>query len=104
EDEQGEPIRKGHDIYKLGYAKTFRIRPEDVTKQQRNEGGKTQELALIFGGGVGAYVTFATSFNIDLEAMAKNAVIEERIMDEAENYTEYCVKEKRTLGLSKQVF
>jgi DNA polymerase len=65
-------VRKGHDLYKLSYGKSFGVRPEDVTKDQRQV-GKVQELALGYEGGVGAFVTFAATYNIDLDKLAATA-------------------------------
>jgi DNA polymerase len=62
----------GTDLYKLSYAKSFGVRPEDVSKDQRQV-GKVQELALGYEGGVGAFVTFAAAYNIDLAALAETA-------------------------------
>jgi DNA polymerase len=56
----------------LAYAKSFGVDPADVTKDQRQV-GKVQELAFGYQGAVGAWVTFATGFGIDLEEMADKA-------------------------------
>lgn len=72
EDAKGEAIRKGHDLYKMSYGKSFNVRPEDVTKDQRQV-GKVQELALGYEGGVGAFVTFAAGYSIDLDELADKA-------------------------------
>ena len=71
-DEEGEPIRKGADLYKLAYAKAFGIRVEDVDDFMRQI-GKVLELALGYQGGVGAFITFAAAYGIDLEDMAEKA-------------------------------
>jgi len=71
-NDKGEPIRAGHDLYKMSYGKSFNIKPEDVTKDQRQV-GKVQELALGYEGGVGAFVTFAAGYGIDLDDLASKA-------------------------------
>lgn len=62
----------GADLYRLAYAKSFNIRPENVDGKQRQI-GKVQELALGYEGGVGAFVTFVMTYKLDLDEMAEAA-------------------------------
>lgn len=76
---KGEPVRKGHDLYALAYAKSFGVTPESVMEDKKAGGdqrqvGKVQELALGYEGGVGAFLTFAATYNIDLEELARRAI------------------------------
>lgn len=105
-NEKDEPIRMGHDLYKLAYAKSFGIKPEDVTKDNRQV-GKVQELALGYEGGVGAFLTFAAAYSIDLEAMGEQAfdAIPQNIMNEANSALAWTKLNKRpTFGLSDRAW
>lgn len=64
---------QGPDLYKLAYARAFAVRPEDVTKAQRQI-GKVMELMLGYEGGVGAFLTGAATYGIDLDHMAETAL------------------------------
>jgi DNA polymerase bacteriophage-type len=94
-----------YDMYELTYAKTFNIDPCDVDDDKRKL-GKVLELAMGYGGGVGAFVTFANGYKVDLEDMAGRVwgELPERVLDEASGYWAVCVKERKTLGLSEKVF
>lgn len=96
----------GHDLYKLSYAKSFGVAPEDVSKDQRQK-GKVQELALGYEGGVGAFLTFSLGYGIDLEQMARDAweTLPADLVYEAEGFYEWTVKKHRsTFGLSREAF
>jgi len=97
---------RGHDLYKLAYARSFNIKPEDVTKPQRQV-GKVQELGLGYQGGVGAFITFAAVYQMDLDAMARSVweVADREALKEAGDMLAWTKKKKRsTFGLSDQTF
>lgn len=96
----------GHDLYKLAYAKSFGIKPEAVSKDQRQV-GKVQELALGYEGGVGAFLTFAAAYNIDLEAMGEQAIgaIPQSILSEANSALAWTrLNNRPTFGLSDRAW
>ncbi len=96
----------GHDLYVLAYAKSFGIKPEAVSKDDRQK-GKVQELALGYEGGVGAFLTFAAAYSIDLEAMGEQAIgaIPANIMGEATRALAWTKLNKRpTFGLSDRAW
>jgi hypothetical protein len=61
---------RGVDLYKATYARTFGIKPEEVTKKQRQV-GKVLELAMGYMGGVGSFLAFATVYGVDLKDLAE---------------------------------
>lgn len=56
---------EGHDLYKIAYGKSFGIDPAQVSKDQRLI-GKVQELALGFGGGLGAFASMARNYGLTI--------------------------------------
>jgi DNA polymerase bacteriophage-type len=63
----------GHDLYKLAYARSFAITVEDVIDSMRQI-GKVLELSMGYEGGVGAFVTMALNYGMDLEQLADAAL------------------------------
>jgi DNA polymerase len=61
--------RKGEDLYKLAYARSFNVPPSEATGDKRQI-GKVQELGLGYEGGVAAFLTFAMVYKMDLDVLA----------------------------------
>jgi DNA polymerase bacteriophage-type len=96
----------GPDLYKLAYARSFGIQPGEVDKNQRQI-GKVQELALGFGGGVGAFLTFAAGYGMDLDKLADEASqsIPGNIYGQAQIMLDWTKSKKRsTFGLTDKVW
>ena len=96
----------GPDLYKVAYARSFGVKLESVTKEQRQL-GKVQELALGYEGGVGAFVTMAMTYKMELGEIAEAvaaADIAAEIRMEANNAWRWAQKNKRTLGLDENVY
>jgi len=77
-----------------------------VEKHQRQV-GKVMELMLQYEGGVGAFVTGAATYGVDLEALAEVArdTLPADVVYEATSFLEWTRKEKRpTFGLSDRAF
>lgn len=104
-DKKGEFIHKGHDLYKATYARAFGITPEEVTKDQRQI-GKVMELALGYQGGVGAFVTFAVLYGVDLEDLAHRVrdAVSDVAWSRALSSWEWAVEKKITQGLSMNAY
>jgi DNA polymerase len=103
----------GHDLYALAYAKAFGVTPEAVMHNKEfgdgswRQIGKVMELALGYEGGVGAFLTFAAVYGIDLEAMAEDAAtrISKEMWGEAAAIYDWTIKKKRsTFGLSRRAW
>jgi DNA polymerase bacteriophage-type len=61
---------EAEDYYKVVYGRAFNVDPKDVGKGKKRQIGKVLELAFAIGGGVGAGVTAAATYKIDLEELA----------------------------------
>lgn len=105
-DGKGDFLREGHDLYKVAYGRAFKVPPEEAVGDKRQI-GKVMELMLAYQGGVGAYLTGAATYRIDLDHMTKMARpgIPDEIWNEAVKFWHWSHKTKRsTYGLSHDVF
>jgi len=96
----------GPDLYKLANARAFAITPEEVDKDGRQI-GKVMELMLQYGGGVGAFLTGATTYRIDLDAMTKACMptLPDDVVKEARAFLASTLKQNRsTFGLADDTF
>ena len=93
------------DNYVMAYSKSFNVAPNTVTKPQRAI-GKVQELASLYGGSVGAYMTFAAAFRIDMEKLG-HSILENvggTFIAEARGKLDWYQKHDMTYGLSDDVW
>jgi DNA polymerase len=95
----------GHDLYAIAYAKSFGVTAESVMEDKKRGGnqrqiGKVQELALGFASGVNGIATFASAYNIDLDALAELVlpVAPTWAVLEAENFHGWMLKQKKIDG------
>lgn len=105
-DEKNKPIRKGPDLYVKAYAEAFRVSQSEVVYHTRQI-GKVMELMLGYAGGVGAFLTGAATYRIDLDELTETArdTIPGRIWREAENFWNWSIETKRsTYGLERDTF
>lgn len=56
----------GIDGYKRTASAVFHVPYEEVTKDQRQSGGKVPDLALTYGGGEGAFISMAANYGVHL--------------------------------------
>ena len=96
----------GEDLYVLEYAKSFSADPATVTKYQRLI-GKVLSLSMQYAGGVGAFMSMALIYGIDLEDMAEHTydMLPSDVLKKSQDFYEWTVRKKRsTFGLSQKAF
>lgn len=79
---------EGPDLYVLAYSKSFNVDPATVGKGPKRQIGKVQELMFQYGGGVGAWLTGAATYGIDLDQMSEQVwdTLPQWAKDEAESF------------------
>lgn len=95
----------GFDNYVLAYARSFNIQPKNVTKAQRQV-GKPIELGLAYEGGVGAFVTMAATYGVDLNQLTAGAYdrLPKWAMREASEFWIWSCQKGMTHGLPERTF
>jgi len=95
----------GPDLYRKTYAESFGVSVDSVTGTQRQV-GKCLELSMGYQGWVGAFLTFAIIYNVDLDALAASVMASAEPGDWARSMrsAEWAAGENRLLGLEPHVY
>lgn len=89
------------DNYVAAYARAMNVKPETVTKDQRQI-GKVMELGLGYGGGVAAFLTFADVYNLNISELARSVhSTADRVMAECNAKYEWAVEHGYHAGLDR---
>lgn len=97
---------EGPDLYIRAYSNMFGVAVDQVSKDDRQI-GKVTELMLGYGGGVGAFITGALTYGIDLDELAEKAwpEIPFSVQREARDFCQWQSQKKGGLyGLDKKTF
>jgi DNA polymerase bacteriophage-type len=98
---------EGEDLYKLTAGRILGKPAKDITKDERQSVGKVSELALGYQGGVGAFLTFAMAYNLDLDDLAAKAraALPAAVLQQAGETWEWMKKTKRNImGLEQDTW
>lgn len=97
----------GPDIYVQEYAATFNVSFDEVDGKKRQI-GKVLALMLQYGGGVGAFITGAATYRIDLAELTETVwpVLERDILEEAQSFYRWWVIDQGNgdYGLPEKTF
>jgi len=101
EDWKVKAFKDGTDLYCLIYERSFNLPAGSVTeKDPRRQIGKVMELAMGYGGGVGAFLNMATVYNLDLDEIGRQVQPEEKSL----KAWEHAILDDTTFGLSKEIY
>lgn len=96
----------GADLYRVAYGRAFNMDPHATDKYQRQI-GKVMELGLGYQGGVGAFLTFAAVYNMDLDELGRQVwkTASREAIAQAEGLYEWTLRKKRTTyGLERDTW
>jgi DNA polymerase len=93
-DKKGKPKRKGLDLYVRAYMASFnvdRLSDDPHEYYLQRQIGKVEELMFQYGGGVGAWITGAATYGIDLVAMADavHDTIDPEVLEAARGFLDW---------------
>lgn len=90
-DAKGKPKRKGVDLYVKAYMAAFNVTDPALVGKDERQIGKVMSLFFIYGGGVGAFITGAATYSIDLQRMAEQVwpTLPAWAVDEARSFLEW---------------
>lgn len=95
----------GPDLYKLLYHRLFRVPLEAVGKKERTV-GKVADLACGFLGSVGAFVSFAAIYNLDLAELTAETpgIVPPHAWQKGLDSYKWAVENERDYGLERDVY
>jgi DNA polymerase bacteriophage-type len=97
----------GKDVYCATYERAFGLPEGTITKKDyRRQHGKVMELALGYGGGVGAFISMAAVYGVDLDELGRIVppAMTEKTLEKAEENWGRADEEGKTFGLSKESY
>lgn len=96
----------GHDLYILAYARAFGVDPAGVGRGLQRDIGKVMELFLGYQGGVGAYMTGAETYHLDLQDIvdAVNRTATPAQIDASRSFYEWMRSKKMARGVPAPIY
>lgn len=94
-DAKGKPARKGPDLYVKAYMVSFNVDDPMLVDSSMRQIGKVETLMFGFGGGVGAWITGAATYGIDLVQMTEQVydTLPDWAVKEAEDFLQYLYRD-----------
>lgn len=101
----GEFQRAGPDLYKVTAGMTLGKTPENIDKTERNVMGKVPDLALLFGGGVGAFESMAKIYHVNMAEyweIIRSAIDEQFVEKAVWAWGKYGAPQAMKMGMAKE--
>lgn len=104
-DAKGERVRGGPDLYKVTAGMVLGKTPDQINKVERNVLGKVSDLALLFGGGVGAYESMAKIYQVNMADYWEiiRTSLDEQFVDKARwAYKKFGAAQAASMGMTEE--